>query len=140
MNICIPVLDNRGTDSVVCEHFGSAPMLMLVDSETRACKPISTNADCDGHHHGHGHVGGCAPVKLLAGEKVDAVVVGGIGRGALNQLQALGLAVYQARGGTVADALEALRENRLALVAPGGACGGHAHGHGHGHTHGHGAN
>ncbi len=35
MNICIPVNEDKGLQSPVCAHFGSAPAFMIVDTESR---------------------------------------------------------------------------------------------------------
>ena len=38
----------------------------------------------------------CNPIKALSGEVVDAVVVGGIGKGAIIKLNSMGIKVYKA--------------------------------------------
>lgn len=126
MNICIPVEDDRGLDSPVCAHFGSAPLFMIVDTETRSCRALpNTN-----QHHGHGM---CMPLASLDGEKVDALVVGGIGMGALNKLQARGINVFLSDRPTVREAVDAHGEGRLRPVTPETACAQHGAGpHGHG--------
>ncbi len=123
MNICIPVTENRGTDSPVCAHFGSAPIFMIVNSETGAMKAIA-NAN---EHHAHGM---CQPLKWLAGEDLDALVVGGIGRGAMMKLAAGGIDVYLSRLGSVGETLDALKKGQLAKASLDAACGGHGGGGG----------
>ena len=133
MKLCFPTTQNQGMDSQVFEHFGSAPMFLLVDSQTGDIKEQS-NRD-KGHRHGN-----CQPLKALAGMPVDAIVVGGIGRGALNGLNQAGLKVFQAHAGTIADNLAQLATEQLRELTPNDVCGGHsgARGHNHGHGHGHG--
>jgi len=123
MNICIPVNTDQGLSSAVCAHFGSAPFFMIVDAESGACRTlVNRNQD-----HAHGL---CQPLAVLAGEPIDAVVVGGIGAGALDKLMAAGMGVYRAEHPTVDRTVEAFKRGELRGMAMDGACG---HGHGQGH-------
>jgi predicted Fe-Mo cluster-binding NifX family protein len=118
MKICIPVSENRGLESPVCGHFGSAPAFLLFDSDTRSFRVLeNTNS-----HHEHGR---CVPVAMLAEERVDAFVVNGIGAGALAKLVATGAAVYRGAPGPASAALEALANGALRGVTPHDACRGH---------------
>ena len=123
MKLCIPVAELAGWESRVYGHFGSAPLFVQVDSDTMSLEALN-NQD-----RGHGH-GQCRPMHALAGARPDAVVVGGIGAGALHGLRQAGIKVYQATGGTVAEVVELLRKGELHEVAPEHACGGHGHGGG----------
>jgi predicted Fe-Mo cluster-binding NifX family protein len=120
MKICMPISEDRGLESPLCEHFGSAPAFLLVDTETQARK-VFTN---DHVQHEHGH---CAPIAQLAEEQVEAFVVGGIGAGALARLQAMGAVVYRGRPGPAAQSLEALARKELAPLSPADTCGHHHH-------------
>jgi predicted Fe-Mo cluster-binding NifX family protein len=128
MKVCIPIAQDLGVDSKVFGHFGSAPSFYLADMESGTAKVIANG----NQHHSHGM---CQPLVALQGENVDAVVVGGIGRGALMKLKAMQVSVYLAGEGTVAETLAALADGSLPVVAESQVCGGH-HGHGHGHGHG----
>jgi predicted Fe-Mo cluster-binding NifX family protein len=121
MQICIPVIEDRGLESRVSGHFGSAPGFMIVDTESLACRAIENH----NAHHAHGM---CQPLAALAGEVVDALVVGGIGMGALMKLQASGITVFRAEHPTVAEAVSAYNEGKLQPVDQDRACAGH-HGH-----------
>ena len=118
MKICIPVAECKGLESPVYGHFGSAPLFVEVDTETMAVEPIS-NQD-----HGHVH-GSCNPMKAIAGRKPDAVLVGGIGPGALVGLRQAGIAVFLAPQGTVADAVRMFNAGELAELERQATCGGH---------------
>ena len=120
MNLCIPVTADRGLESPVSGHFGSAPIYVLVDVETRATRALP-NARAD-HEHG-----ACRPLDALAGERIDAFVVGGIGAGALMKLQGAGLRVFRATAPTVAGCLDAYVRNEVEEIGPGGSCGRHGH-------------
>lgn len=125
MQICIPVAQDQGLDSLVFSHFGSAPLFMLVDTDSGQAKPLQNG----NRQHAPGM---CQPLATLAGQHIDAVVVGGIGMGALMKLRAANIEVYMAQHRTVAETLEAFRQGQLAPVDPGGACSHHGHGDGHG--------
>ncbi|MBK9471585.1 MAG: diguanylate cyclase [bacterium] len=109
------------------------PVSAIIDSESRAFRVI-VNAN---QHHGHG---GCQPLAAIAGQDVGAVVVGGIGAGALSRLQAAGVRVWRTDQGTIAGALEAFIGGTLTEMTAAAACAGHGHGSpgqdgspGHGH-------
>jgi len=123
MKICFPVSRNDGLESQVFGHFGSAPRFVLVDSDTRELQEV-TNQD---RHHAHG---ACSPLRALGDHQVDAIVVGGIGAGALMGLNRAGLKVYRAQGSTIADNLACLSQRELSELTPAQVCGGHGHGHG----------
>ena len=123
MKICFPIADNQGMESEVYGHFGSAPFFAVVDTESREIKLLS-NAD---EHHAHGH---CQPLKAIGGQSVEAVVVAGIGGGALKGLNQAGLTVYRAQGQTIADNISCFAMNELTVLTPGQTCGGHTHGQG----------
>ena len=123
MNICIPVTEDRGLDSIVNEHFGSAPAFVVVDTES-ALHHVVENRD---QHHAHGM---CQPLAALDGEEIDAIVAAGIGMGALNKLQAAGVDVYLAQPGTVGDTVSAFKAGTLRKATPATACGHHGGCHG----------
>ncbi|MHC1744723.1 MAG: NifB/NifX family molybdenum-iron cluster-binding protein [Syntrophobacteraceae bacterium] len=124
MKICFPVNDMKGLESNVYEHFGSAPGFVVVDTEARSVEEIH-NGDL---HHAHGM---CQPMAALGGLKVDGVVVGGIGMGALMKLQGLGIHVFRANPGTVAQNLEYLRSGFLQPFGAQQVCQGHGDGCAH---------
>ena len=136
MKICFPTTQNQGMSSQVFEHFGSAPMFLLVDAETGEVE------EHDNMDRGHAH-GNCQPLRAIEGQDVDAIVVGAIGRGALAGLHLAGLKVYQACSGTLADNLAQISAGQLRELTIDDVCGGHGQSHGHGqcqgHGHGHGS-
>jgi predicted Fe-Mo cluster-binding NifX family protein len=116
MNICIPITRDNGLQSPVNPHFGSAPIFMIVDTGNGSCQAI---ANRDSHHHAHGM---CQPLEQLAGQTVDAVVVGGIGMGALGKLKAAGIRVFFSEHPTVEKTVDAFQAGRLREVTPATAC------------------
>jgi predicted Fe-Mo cluster-binding NifX family protein len=119
MRIAFPSQEDRGFDSPVYGHFGSAPYFIVVESDSGSCETI-INPDRD-HLHGH-----CQPLSAFAGTSVDAVVVGGIGGGALRQLNAAGVQAYRAVEGTVAENLALIQAERLPTFTPALTCAGHS--------------
>ena len=126
MKICFPVESNQGMDSEVYGHFGSAPLFIVFDAAAKTSDTIN-NQDL-GHTHGM-----CSPLKALDGKKVDAIVVGGIGAGAVVKLNEMGIKVYRASSGTVRDNLALFEKNALPELTIEHACGGHGHAGGCGH-------
>jgi len=123
MNLCIPIESDRGLESRVSPHFGSAPAFLIVDALTDRCRAIPNQNE----HHAHG---ACNPIAALQGERVAGVVVGGIGMGALQRLNAANVLVYFSEHATAAETLSAWKAGTLKLVEPHMACGGHGHHHG----------
>ena len=126
MNICIPITQDNGIRSPVSLHFGSAPIFMVVDTESGTCRAI-TNGNL---HHDHGM---CQPLSQLAGEKLDAMVVGGIGMGAVSKFNAASIRVFFSDHSTVEETVAAFKSGTLREVTPAMACAGHGNGH-HGHA------
>jgi predicted Fe-Mo cluster-binding NifX family protein len=126
MKICFPVAKNQGMDSIVFNHFGSAPQFVIVDQAAGSVVTID-NRDM---HHEHG---ACNPVMALNGEQVDAIVVGGIGGGALNKLNQKGIRVYKAQGKTIRENMELISANTLPELTLQQTCAGHAQGQGCSH-------
>ncbi|MDD5011936.1 MAG: NifB/NifX family molybdenum-iron cluster-binding protein [Phycisphaerae bacterium] len=124
MKICIPVIEDKGLKSRVCEHFGSAPLFLIVDTDSNELNAIQNQ----NLHHAHGM---CQPLKALAGTNVEGVVVGGIGMGALVKLQAANIKVYLSEKPTVEETIAALKSGGLREVTPETACGHHGQESGH---------
>jgi len=109
MHVCIPVTEDRGLASPVCAHFGSAPVFMLVDTETLVCRALrNPNADRA--------QGACQPLAALAGERVEGIVLLWIGAEALGPLEAAGTQVFLAEHPTVELSVAALRAGKLHRV------------------------
>jgi predicted Fe-Mo cluster-binding NifX family protein len=124
MKVCFAVQRDDGLDSTVYGHFGSAPAFIVVDTEQETAAAIA-NRD---RNHEHG---ACNPMAAIGGQKVDAVVVGGIGAGALMRLNAEGIKVFRAAGPSVKSNLALINENRLPELTVQQTCAGHQGGCGH---------
>jgi predicted Fe-Mo cluster-binding NifX family protein len=124
MKVGFAVQTDEGIESRVYEHFGSAPAFIIVDTEKEEVAKVD-NRDI---HHVHG---ACNPTLALNGKSVDAMVVGGIGAGALAKLNASGIKVYAAGATTVKENLALLSENKLQELSEHHACRSHQSGCGH---------
>jgi predicted Fe-Mo cluster-binding NifX family protein len=118
VKVCFPVYKNEGINSTVYDHFGSAPEFIIVNTELQSVINVD-NGDL-GHVHG-----ACNPVIAVGGHNIDAVVVGGIGAGALRLLNAEGIKVYKSARETVKENLELFKDDRLLELALNHTCSGH---------------
>jgi len=119
MIIAFPAQDDQGAKSLVYSHFGSARFFIMIETGNTGVETI-INKDM---HHQHGQ---CQPLDALGGKHVDAVVVGGIGGGALQKLQSSGIKVYRAVEGTVLENLELINSERLPEFTLDQTCAGHS--------------
>ena len=124
MKVCFAVQKDEGMESAVYGHFGSAPAFMLVDTEQKSIDMVS-NKDLI---HAHG---ACNPIMALDGRNVQAIVVGGIGGGALMKLNAAGIKVYGSKAVTIKGNLVLLMTDRLPELSLENTCAGHQGGCGH---------
>lgn len=118
MKIAFPTQENNGLESRIYGHFGSASYFVVVDTEKNSSEIIE-NPDRD-HIHGQ-----CQPLKALNGRRMDAVIVGGIGGGALRKLSMEGIKTYRAAEGTIRDNLELLNSGELPEFTLDQTCAGH---------------
>ena len=118
MKIGFAVQLNEGMESTVYGHFGSAPAFIIVDTELSQVLGL----DNRNMHHEHG---ACNPIMALNGNQIDAMVVGGIGAGALMKLNAMGIKVYGAGAITVKENIELLGDNRLQELSLDNSCRAH---------------
>ncbi|MHB8836266.1 MAG: NifB/NifX family molybdenum-iron cluster-binding protein [Candidatus Methylomirabilia bacterium] len=118
MKIAFPVQDDIGIDSIVFNHFGSAPVFVIVDQKANTVASVA-NRD---QQHAHG---ACNPMRALDNQQVDAVVVGGIGAGALAGLNRMGIKVHRSLAATVRENLALFGSGGLTVIGAQGTCAGH---------------
>lgn len=124
MKVCFAVQNDEGLESAIYGHFGSAPVFLVVDTESRKVEKVSNGNMVHAH-------GACNPVMALGGRNVDAVVVGGIGGGALMKLNALGVKVYGSMAATIQGNIDLLTQSLLPELSIENTCAGHQGGCGH---------
>jgi predicted Fe-Mo cluster-binding NifX family protein len=115
MKLCIPVEQNKGSESTVYGHFGSAPFFMIYDSETKEIKALQNKNE----HHEHGM---CNPLGALDSNPVDAVLVGGIGARAVMKLNAAGVKVYRSAGGNAEENIKRFHQKQLEEISVDNSC------------------
>jgi predicted Fe-Mo cluster-binding NifX family protein len=126
MRICIPTHGDEGLEAAVAGHFGRAPFLTLVDTDSGEVSVLA-NAP-----HGEGQ---CHPTDALEGRGVEAVLCSGVGRRALASLAGAGIQVLVTQAPRVHEAVEALRRGTLRALGSDDACAGR-HGQPHDDCHG----
>jgi predicted Fe-Mo cluster-binding NifX family protein len=118
MKVCFPVVKTEGMESIVYGHFGSANAFVVIDTEAKNIVTIK-NKD---KHHAHGM---CNPLMAFDGNKVDVIVVEGIGAGALMKLNNLGIRVHKALARSVRKNIELLNSKQLPEFSISHTCAGH---------------
>jgi predicted Fe-Mo cluster-binding NifX family protein len=119
MRICIPAQNNKGLDSIVYGHFGSAPYFIIYDTDDKSIDVIS-NMDTP---HAHGN---CNPLISFEKKPIDIMVTGGIGARALQKLNDVGVSAYRTDTERVAaDVITSFENNKLKEILPGEGCGHH---------------
>ena len=118
--IAVPSNGTGGLNSTRSGHFGHCDVFTLVDVENGNIKNESTVSNQE-----HGHGGCMVPVNLLAGQNVDALIVGGIGRRPLEGFAQVGIDVYfDSVNPHVKTVVEDLIADKLEKISPDQACGG----------------
>ncbi|MGQ9681481.1 MAG: NifB/NifX family molybdenum-iron cluster-binding protein [Anaerolineae bacterium] len=87
--------------------FGRCPVYVFVDTETMAFEAVENPAMSAGGG------AGIQAAQLVVERGVQAVLTGNVGPNAFQVLQAAQVQVYPFTGGTVRQAVEALRQGRL---------------------------
>jgi len=118
--IAVPSLGLGGLDGERAGHFGHCDVFTFVDVEDGEVKQVSTIPN-------ESHVqGGCmVPVNLLAGHKVKALIVGGIGMRPLMGFKQVGVDVfYDATRQQIRPVVEDLIAGKLQMIGEDQVCGG----------------
>ena len=105
LGIWIGLFALAGIVTLAMKYYAYFPgdVSVIVDTEGKDVL-IVNNRDL---YHSHG---ACNPVMALDEKSVDAMVVGGIGAGAIAKLNSVGVKVYQAGAPTVKENLSLLSE------------------------------
>ncbi|MBU1052310.1 MAG: NifB/NifX family molybdenum-iron cluster-binding protein [Proteobacteria bacterium] len=118
--IAIPSMEAGGLDGQRSGHFGHCDVFTLIDVEDGKIKSVSTVPNQE-------HVqGGCmVPVNILAGHKVNALVVGGIGMRPLMGFRQVGIDVYHDdTRAEIRPVVEDLIAGKLPVISDKQVCGG----------------
>ncbi len=120
--IAVPSMETGGLDGRRSGHFGHCDVFTLVDVEEGQITSVTTVSNQE-------HVqGGCmVPVNLLAGHKVNAIIVGGIGMRPLMGFRQMGIEVYHDETRpAIRPVVDDLIAGKLPLIADNQVCGGGA--------------
>ncbi len=118
--IAVPSNGEGGMDGTRAGHFGHCDVFTLVDVEDGEIANVSTLQN-------KAHVqGGCmVPVNLLAEQKVNALIVGGIGMRPLMGFRQVGIDVYhEDQNAGVGVVVNDLLAGKLNVIANNQVCGG----------------
>ncbi|MEG1003515.1 NifB/NifX family molybdenum-iron cluster-binding protein [Clostridium sp.] len=119
MKICIPAKENNGLETIPYNHFGSAPIFLVFDTETSEITAVN-NGDLN-HEHGK-----CQPIKAIGSVSVDVVLVLGIGLGAINKLNSMGIKVFKAENKSIKENIDLLNKNELPEFDSSNSCTSHS--------------
>jgi len=120
VRIAVPSEGNGGLDGMRAGHFGHCDVFTLVDVEDGAIKEVSILANKE-------HIqGGCmVPVNLLAENKVQRLIVGGIGMRPLQGFNQVGIDVYyDGERRDIRPVVEDLIAEKLQIIGEDQVCGG----------------
>jgi predicted Fe-Mo cluster-binding NifX family protein len=121
VRIAVPSERPGGLEAERAGHFGRAACFTLVD-----ITPAGEVGEVEVLQNPPHSEGGCmAPVLVLAGHDVDAIVVQGIGGRPLMGFNQVGIAVLQGTGSGVSEAIEAFLAGGLPEFSFEHACGHH---------------
>ena len=118
--IAVPSMQEGGLDGKRSGHFGHCDTFTLIDVKDGAIEKVSTI-------NNETHVqGGCmVPVNLLASNKVNALIVGGIGMRPLMGFRQVGIDVYHDdQRPDIRPVVEDLIAGKLAMIQENQVCGG----------------
>ncbi len=116
MKIAIPVENNKGLDSLICEHFGRAPYFAIITIGDGLEVEIIPSPFVS-------HSPGDIP-KFLSEKGVKVIIARGIGRKAELFFNDFGIKVIRGASGTVRSAVEAFKSGVLSSkdYQPEGKC------------------
>lgn len=120
VRIAVPSDGEGGLDGFRAGHFGHCDVFTLVDVEDGEIAGVSILPNKE-------HVqGGCmVPVQLLAENKVQRLVVGGIGMRPLMGFKQMGIDVYyEGETRAIRPVVEEMIRNRIPVISDTQVCGG----------------
>ena len=118
--IAVPSNETGGLDGIRAGHFGHCDVFTVIDVKDGKIENVSIIQNQE-------HVqGGCmVPVNLLAQNKVNALIVGGIGMRPLMGFNQVGIDVYyEAERQEIKPVVEDLISGKLNIIGNDQVCGG----------------
>jgi len=97
MKIAIPILENKGMDSVISEHFGHAPYFAFIEIENDEIKSVEIELN-PYEDHGPGEI-----PRYVKSKGAEIIIVRGIGGRALGFFKEMGIKVVRGAQGKIKD-------------------------------------
>ncbi|AKB30163.1 putative transcriptional regulator [Methanosarcina siciliae C2J] len=111
-------------EGTVEQHFGKAPSYTILDTDSGEVSVIPNTSE---------HMGGVKlPPELLSKYGVEIMLCAGLGYRAVKMFESYGIDVFVGAEGTVRDAVEAWKANKLRSASAENTCAEHDH---HDHHH-----
>jgi predicted Fe-Mo cluster-binding NifX family protein len=105
MKITIPMESDK-----ICAHFGRAPYFLIVNIDNDKKEVVNTkvveSVPCDGQGHGKA-------VKVVLGEKPDAVICINMGKNSMESLSKKGIEIYKCETDDVDECIRLLLDEKL---------------------------
>ncbi len=113
MKVCFPVNVNEGLQSTIFGHFSSAPLFLLVDSESKEIEEVE---NCDPKDPFQG----CNPLAALKDKGVEAIVVEGVADAVLQVMTNIhGFQFFATTtNNNLEETLEQLQNQKLQKIEP----------------------
>ncbi len=119
MKICIPTQDANGLDSMIESHFGRADYFTFVETDTNQVNSMENR----GSHKG----GNRTPAEIIADEKPQVVICGGMGPRAIQIFESKQISVYNGASGSIKKILDDFQAGRIQRASGDTACQEHEH-------------
>ncbi|SHH55303.1 NifB/NifX family molybdenum-iron cluster-binding protein [Thermosipho atlanticus] len=106
MKIALPVVENRGANSLISEHFGHAPFFAFVKIDEGKIEINIEKNPLEEHNPGE------IP-EYLKNQGVNLIIVRGIGQRAISFFNQFGIEVIRGANGTVEKLIQQYLEGKL---------------------------
>ncbi len=114
MRYCIPSNSTGGLNDRVGYHFGRVKNYTIFDDSTNQVEIIENTST---------HRGGTKlPAEMLREHNVDIMIVGGIGRRAIQLFEQFGVEIYVNAQGTIKEANDQFKSHQLLMATDKEAC------------------
>jgi len=97
MRIAIPIMENKGKDSEIAEHFGHVRELAIYDSDNDKLEIVDVI-----------NTSGCSPVESIKDKNVDAIYCQGMGMRAIDLCQQMNIDLKTGNYKTIKQLIENL--------------------------------
>ena len=115
MRVVIPVLDERGLDAQLSEHFGRAPYFAVIDLDENGNVSNQRTVPNVGEHFG----GSGQRADSILQLKPNAIITYGMGPRGLSIYQGVRVAVLRANANTVGEVIAAYNRDELEELTEG---------------------